>query len=108
MLHRRDTDADREDIWDVEGYAVGAALREQIARLDLPADGPRGQTLIVDVGATGRVGADLGRLVARWPRAETVALIVEPFWSRLGIVDSSALINPTLDWLEGHGTADRI
>ena len=83
---------------DLGGYLVTPKMLEQLAAVRL-ADLPKLPALIVECNARG--------LVTERTRAlggDARALVLEPFWQRIGLVETGALVAATNAWLgETHG-----
>jgi len=96
-----DVPARGEGTVDFDGYEVPAALREQMAAIDLLA-GKRsypGPALIVNLTSRETVAAPLQKLADGYARGTAIAVRQEPVWQRIGLIDASPTISATLDWL---------
>ena len=91
---------------DLGGYLVTEAMERELGALRITDLAEPGRpTLIVECNArgetTGRVNAIVGTLSVD---TATEALVLEPFWQRIGLVETGALIEITVEWLGGtHG-----
>lgn len=83
---------------DLGGYLLTPKLLEQLGALRLNAL-PDLPTLVVECNVRGQVTTRAQALVADVPQAQAQALVLEPFWQRIGLVDTSPLITATLQWL---------
>ncbi|MGD9496569.1 MAG: alpha/beta fold hydrolase [Armatimonadota bacterium] len=95
------TPAPGEGTVDFDGYQVSAALRAQIAAVDLLAR-PRayaGPTLIVNLTARDAVAAPLRKLADAYPSGSAIVVRQEPIWQRIGIIDATPAIGATVEWL---------
>jgi hypothetical protein len=86
------------------GYLVTPALLGELSALRLTALAEvSAPVLLVECNARGQVTEPGRALVAGTPRAEARALVVEPFWQRVGLVDTSGLIATTVEWVANPG-----
>lgn len=93
---------DAEGGTDLGGYWVTDRLQEQMKEVDLLSRPGRyeGPVLVVNLAAGQQVAEPLQRLAESYPRGQAVAVRQEPFWQRLGIIDSSPAIAATVQWLQ--------
>jgi exosortase A-associated hydrolase 2 len=83
---------------DLGGYLLTPALLEQLGALRLAAL-PDLPALILECNGRGQVTTRAQALVAEAPQAQAQALVLEPFWQRVGLVNTSPLITATVQWL---------
>ncbi len=96
----------REDPFDLDGFAVPAALAREIAALDLRQNSPAffpGKLLLVQIsGAQALNAANTGwtqRLAASGAKIETAVLRLPPFWSQVERVDTGELVRLATEWI---------
>ena len=91
------------DIIDLDGYALSKAAANELKAIDL-LDPPRTDlppTLLLQASFTATPASDIQALAASTsPPLEAGSVICEPFWKRIGFVDTSNIFNSTLDWLD--------
>ncbi len=85
---------------DLDGYRLSprAVKGLQQLRLAPPPDGPT-RTLLVECTPRGENTAAGLTLIQSYRYGEARALRLEPFWQRIGLTDTSALIAETVSWL---------
>ena len=85
---------------DYGGYLLTPRVLEELSALRLAPLAEAGcPVLLVECTARGQVSAAGQALVAGAPLAEARALSLEPFWQRVGLVDTSRLVEMTREWL---------
>ncbi len=95
----RDADSGQEEI-DLDGYRVSVSAQRQLAAVDL--SGPHrfaGPVLVVNIAPRPQVAVELGVLAEGYPRGEAEVVVMEPLWSRVGLVKAEELIMLTAQWL---------
>jgi pimeloyl-ACP methyl ester carboxylesterase len=97
---------EQPDFLDLDGYLVAPSLMAQLAelRLDTGERFPR-PALLVECNARGESTAAAQAALAAFPQGEAQALQLEPFWQRIGLIDTTPLIATTVAWLQGQGEA---
>lgn len=89
-----------EEGLDHGGYLLTPRLLEELAALHLsPLAEVACPTLLVECNARGQVSPAAQTLVAEAPHVEARALSLEPFWQRVGLVNTSRLVELTGEWL---------
>jgi len=92
---------------DLDGYRMSPPLTSQLRALNaLSAPQFNGPVLLVECKARGEVSAAGRGLLQAYPRGEAEALVLEPFWQRIGLVDTAQIVTTTLDWLASLGEVD--
>lgn len=92
------------DFLDLDGYLVSPSLMAQLEALQLASLPPFPRpALLVACTPRGEVPAEAQALMTRFSAGEARALPLEPFWQRIGLVDTSPLIGTTLAWLQERG-----
>jgi len=86
------------DTIDLDGYALKNSTAEQIRALALPSEWPPCPILFVQVSHT-TSPLNIFQPVAQRLKENFKAARMEPFWLRLGLVDTSELNRLTLEWL---------
>ncbi len=89
------------EVVDFDGYPVTQVTREQIAATDLMENRPQfpGPTLILNLSSREQVANEYRELAEQMPNAEAVGVVQEPFWNRIGLVSSDAVVEATALWL---------
>ena len=82
-----------EETFDLGGWVVTRRMREQIEALKLPIASTVEQCRVVDVSARTTPSPAMAALAASYARGEVVALRMEPFWQRIGLIDATPLID---------------
>lgn len=95
--------AEEEEYFDLAGWLVPRAMREQIQRLRL-APGETvpafsGPCLVLDITARHQPGPKLRELASRYPHGQARSIRMEPFWQRIGLVDAAPLCTAMVEWL---------
>jgi len=85
---------------DLDGYRVSARTRAKLEAIDLSAPPEfSGPVLVVNVGARALVRHELLFLAEGYPGGSAEVVVMEPFWSRVGLVDGERLVALTAQWL---------
>lgn len=86
---------------DFDGYEVPEEMRAQIDAIDLttPRSYP-GPVLVLNLGARETVDAPMQRLAGAYEQGTAAAVRQEPVWQRIGLMDATATIKRTLEWLQ--------
>jgi exosortase A-associated hydrolase 2 len=88
--------AAEEEFFDLGGWLVTRALRNQLEALSLvpPAFQPSypGPCLVIDISARHEPAAPLVSLAQAYARGRVEVVRMEPFWQRLGLIDATPLI----------------
>ena len=91
---------------DLDGYLISPSLMSQLRALRLePLEGYVRPALLIECNARGEVSPTTQELMAGFPAGEARALAMEPFWQRIGLTDTTPLIEATVQWLQGPGQA---
>ncbi len=84
--------AAEEETFDLGGWVVTRTMREQIEALKMSGADFGGPCRVVDVSARTTPSPAMEALAATYARGEVVALRMEPFWQRIGLIDATPLI----------------
>jgi len=94
--------------FDFDGFAISAALHEQMAAVDLAAVTPLARSaLILQISGSSKLKKPLEALREQAESAGVATALehvaVEAFWSAVGLVDTAAVREKVLDWLSLPG-----
>ncbi len=85
---------------DLDGYRVSAQARAELEAIDLSAPHHFSRpVLVVNVGARALVRHELLFLAEGYPGGTAEVVVMEPLWSRVGLVDGERLVGLTEHWL---------
>lgn len=87
---------------DLDGYRLSPRAVKGLQQLRLePAPGTSAlRTLLIECTPRGENTAAGQALIQSYRQGEARALRLEPFWQRIGLTDTSALIAETVSWLQ--------
>ncbi len=81
-----------EETFDLGGWVVTRRMREGIEALKLPMANNIESCRVIDVSARTTPAPAMAALAAAYARGEVVAVRMEPFWQRIGLIDATPLI----------------
>jgi len=90
------------DVVDFDGYEVSAACREALEALYMPA-APQNVACpcyVLNIGTKDEPAEPYVRLAEAYPRGTAEGVRLEPFWTRIGLMDAGPVIDKTLHWLQ--------
>jgi len=90
------------DIVDFDGYEVSGACREELEAIAMPA-GPGKvtcPTYVLNIGTREEPAEAYVQLAGAYPAGEVEGVRLEPFWTRIGLMDATPVIDRTLAWLQ--------
>lgn len=92
--------AQRDEVFDFDGYPISSEMRRQIEAIDLleikPADVE--PSLVVNIGTRDQPGEGYVALAERL-RGRAVAVRQEPFWARIGLISAQPVVEASEIWL---------
>ncbi|MBC7288678.1 MAG: alpha/beta hydrolase [Armatimonadetes bacterium] len=95
--------AEQEEFFDLGGWLVSRAMRGELQALSLepPGYAPRfsGPCLVVDVAPRDQPGPQAARLAAAYAAGKAIAVRMEPFWQRIGLIRAEPLVAALTEWL---------
>ena len=86
---------------DLDGYQISTDTRAALAEIDLT--GPKsfaGPVLVVNICARPQVSNEIQTLADNYNMGKAQAVVLEPFWNRIGLIDSELLLRMTQQWLQ--------
>lgn len=95
------TDAHQAALIDLDGYQISTKTQAELSPIDLTA--PKnfgGPVLVINVSARPQVSKEFSVLAETYARAEARAVVLEPFWNRIGVIDAEPLLRITQQWLQ--------
>lgn len=94
-----------EAVIDLDGYPLSKGACNELRMIALPSERPEidGPALLVQVSPTDRHDPEMQLLANAYQLGENFRVYrCEPFWNRIGIIDTSPLIELTVQWLGGQ------
>lgn len=93
------------DTWDYDGYLLGQEFQAELEKLDLAKHAPPAcrQWQMLQISGGARLRPPLEALATR-VQADLQQINCEPFWSSIGLVDPSPVIEATACWLNAHSS----
>ncbi len=90
------------DVVDFDGYQVSAACREALEALAMPAAAREVSCpcYVLNIGTKDEPAEAYVRLAEAYPRGTVEGIRLEPFWTRIGLMDAGPVIDKTLRWLQ--------
>jgi exosortase A-associated hydrolase 2 len=92
-----------EERFDLGGWVVTRRMREEIEAVKLPAAEYGGPCVVVDVSARTTATAAMAGLAAGYAKGEVLAIRMEPFWQRIGLIDAAPLVAALRKSVAGGG-----
>jgi exosortase A-associated hydrolase 2 len=91
------------EVLDFDGYRVAQDARRQIEamRLDTMQLAYPGSTFVLGISSRDQASDKIVALADKYPRGTAGGVRQEPFWNKIGLVDSGPAVEATLRWLEG-------
>ena len=95
------TNRHQAELIDLDGYQISAPTQAELAQIDL--SGPKTfsqPVLVVNIAAQAQVTNETQTLTDSYNRGQAQAVVLEPFWNRIGIIDGEPLLRMTQQWLQ--------
>ncbi|MBP8954335.1 MAG: alpha/beta fold hydrolase [Armatimonadetes bacterium] len=96
----------QSEVVDFDGYEISARAMGELQALKPPDTPFPGHALVLNIGPRDEPSPDMTRLAESLPAGSAFGIRLEPFWNRIGLVDTQPLADLTLGWL-GSCSPDR-
>ncbi|MDP6118520.1 MAG: alpha/beta hydrolase [Planctomycetota bacterium] len=95
------SDAEEENVIDMDGYLMRKELTEGIKETDLTSADTSvpDRTLLLQISHNDKVSKEYSTFLSNHADVELQTLICEPFWNRIGFVDTVSVFEITREWL---------
>ncbi len=95
------TEKHQAELIDLDGYQISTDARDELAQIDLAgAKGFGGPVLVVNIAPRSRVGNEMQTIADSYTMGKAQAIVLEPFWNRIGLINSQPLLRMTQQWLQ--------
>ena len=95
------SDAEEDNVIDMDGYLMRKELSEEIKETDLTGEDaavpPR--TLLLQISHNDKISKEYSTFLSNHEGVDLKTLICEPFWNRIGFVDTGSVFETTQEWL---------
>jgi alpha/beta superfamily hydrolase len=95
------SDAEEDNVVDMDGYLMRKELSEGIKETDLTGGDTSvpERTLLLQISHNEKVSKEYTTFLSNHKKAELNTLICEPFWNRIGFVDTEPVFEITREWM---------